>query len=254
MSNRLEEQELILSAITSGSFSPHLLENILPAGKLTQIKALDTYHNDYIARLTHALGDFYEATWMVLGDQRFFEVCREYIDKNPSQSKDLGQYGSDFPKFVKTIPEAQEFNFLSSLAQLEKDFLVLFHKSAQASLSIEEIQRAIVDENLKAPLSKDIHLYNGRSPLYEIFEKRKNPEKEINWDNKSPFMLYVHTEAVRIRYLSEFEFKAIKFMSQGQTISMALEKASYVADDVKETDISGLIQFVVQEGLFVKEQ
>ena len=47
---------------------------IRPAGRLkTAASALEVYRRAYVARLTEALGDTYEAVWSVLGDDVFFD-------------------------------------------------------------------------------------------------------------------------------------------------------------------------------------
>lgn len=116
-------QDDFIKYINSNIQTDELLSSILPAGDLTIDESLRVYANDYRARLLEAMSKNYEMTWLVLGDDLFFDLAQEYIRYYPSSFKSLNFYGDKFSDFLK------ERNYLeySEMARYEKAFWELFH-------------------------------------------------------------------------------------------------------------------------------
>lgn len=73
---------------------------------------LDIYHTAYRARLREALGTVFERTWCYVGDEVFATVANDYIERTPSHSANLRDYGASFSRFLATAlpadPEVAE--------------------------------------------------------------------------------------------------------------------------------------------------
>ncbi|HND84919.1 MAG TPA: DNA-binding domain-containing protein [Pseudobdellovibrionaceae bacterium] len=113
---------------------------IEPGGELNAQAALAVYQNGYFARLTEAMGGTYEALWAILGDEDFFALCREYIEKYPSLSCDLSDYGAHMAEFLQENPRIQDFPFLSELAKYCWIRNLLFHTQDEVGLQAHEVQ------------------------------------------------------------------------------------------------------------------
>ncbi|MDO8494631.1 MAG: DNA-binding domain-containing protein [Deltaproteobacteria bacterium] len=121
-------QKRFVRSVLRSKSDPALAKTIRPGGTLPGPAAVLKVHREgYFARLTEQLGETYEAVWSVLGDQKFFQLCREYIRKHPSIFYNLSDYGAEFPLFLEKQKEAKKFPFLPDLALFEWGFKEVFH-------------------------------------------------------------------------------------------------------------------------------
>src|SRR5690242_17972840 len=98
-------QQRFAEAVLDASAVP---PEVKPGGALTAEAAVGVYRTAYPARLTEQLCETFEGVWSVLGDERFFKRCREYIAGNASPYYSMSDYGAGFPEFLKVLPETNE--------------------------------------------------------------------------------------------------------------------------------------------------
>lgn len=108
---------------------------LFAGGDLTLEEALNVYSQDYHARMQEALGKNYESTWMLLGDEEFFSLSREYISQNPSQAENLTIYGNTFVEFLETKDLG---DIVTQMAFFERSFWELFHRPDQPKTILTE--------------------------------------------------------------------------------------------------------------------
>ena len=70
-------QELFVESTRTQTESADLVALIEAGGSLTNEEALKVYSLDYKARMQEALGQNYEATWLVLGDDEFLSYAEK---------------------------------------------------------------------------------------------------------------------------------------------------------------------------------
>ena len=135
----LKELQLIFSSVVTGQDEnykrDHLAGLISGGGTLNPDDAITVYAQDYQARLRDALSQNYEATWLIMGDEEFFEYADIYIRKYPSHLSNLTNYGEEFPELLGTNPELVD---ASKMAMFERAFWRAFHLSDRASITIDE--------------------------------------------------------------------------------------------------------------------
>ncbi len=253
--NQLSFQQYFVDHVPHKSWGPSFLEQIIPVGKLDCQRALETYHNDYRGRLTEALGDFYESIWMVLGDEDFFSLCELYIQSHPSKSFDLGQYGQEFPSFLARQKALEDFPFLEDLANVEKNFLEVFH------------QRKSIPSQLEEQELKDLHLYKlifcpgfkierSKHPVVSVW-KCKNQDlayDQISFDQAESFVFYKNRNGTFIHLLTNFQWQTLTSLFKGNTVQHALESSDCHEMDPGERidQTKGLFQFIVQSEIVEK--
>lgn len=133
--NLKEMQQLFVKSVTSGSLSSVLRESISPGGSLTNESALNVYSMDYKARMQEALGKNYEATWLVMGDEDFVDLCQKYIVEHPSHLSNLTTYGDSFPEFIKKSGSELE---IIQMSLFERQFWTCFHAEDKPPKTITE--------------------------------------------------------------------------------------------------------------------
>ena len=134
----LRELQLMFSSIVSGENGLNIgeLQKIITGGgTLNPKKSIDVYIQDYQARMKDALSKNYEATWLIMGDDEFFEYTEIFIKKYPSNLSNLTNYGEYFSEL---IAENDELADASQMALFERAFWKNFHSNDRPAIIIDE--------------------------------------------------------------------------------------------------------------------
>jgi hypothetical protein len=92
---------------------------VLPSAKLAPAERVGVYHGMYLLRMQEALETDYPALAHFLGEERWRELVRAYVDAHPSRSYTLNVLGRSLPEFVRTRSRLRHAAFCSDLARLE---------------------------------------------------------------------------------------------------------------------------------------
>jgi hypothetical protein len=255
--NQKKFQDLFVDKIPSNKDLNIILEDITPVGKLSTQGCLNTYHKDYIARLTEALGEFFESIWMVLGDEDFFSVAKSYILKTPSTSYDLGQYGKSFPQFLAKHNRSEDFPFLEDLAQLELDFLHVFHLKALAAKVFDEKELANI-KNMSFIFSSQLILKESAYAIVSIWKsKNQDAGNQANLDFYKPerFLIYKIKKNTLIKIFTEQQYLILQSLIAGDTVQQSLiQVEGQKKAETNPIDIQELFQFLMESGIIIASQ
>lgn len=238
-------QKAFVQAITSGDVSPLEKYGIQPSQNLSVTEALQTYRNDYTARLSDALASHFKSVHYILGDQTFFTLTKQYLSEHPSQYSDLGQYGQDFPAFLGKSSERDTFPFLRALAEIEWLCLSYFDTppNVLADLHPLEDPTHLGEARIKwVPHTLISHPY----PLAEFWRWRHQPSLEIEVTQEAYHCLvYKKGLFAEVHTLSENQKRMFLALSKGMTVSDSLDELDPKCADLA-SDIAGFFAFVKQ--------
>ncbi len=213
-------------------------DNYQAAGGLSTQEAFAVYQRGYVARLTETLGDTYESVWSVLGDDLFFEVCREFIFLHSSLSYNLSDYSVKFIDFLISHPISQEFPFLADLAHLGWLHKKVFHAATEQALAGEELITLLGNDDKKLMLVSDFDVLKSDFCLFDIWKSLKNesvpPEK---WQNPQCLAFYKLDQQVYVQQISIKEFEFFEHLRSGLDIIDACECLT-------STEITSLFHFL----------
>lgn len=226
----MQIQELLLKAITSQTYPEEFLRKINPAGKLSPESALKVYLQGYIARLTESLGEKYEAVWAVLGDEKYFEISKEYIHQNPTNIFNINNYGDSFPDFLKVHPIIQDFPFLEDLANFEKYFFEVFHWSSEESLDLSKV--VLSDNDFYINFIR-LSLMNSNFSIFKIWEDRKdlNEVTRYDWEESEWLILFKRHSKVFIQKFDSLEWELINLLYNGNSFYSSIDKMGDKIDE-----------------------
>ncbi len=249
MLSLIEAQDLFGKYILREEKSPELLNSIVPGGKLSPDSALKVYRNDYIARMTSVLGENYPAVWSVLGDEIFFLICGDYIDNFESKSFDIGDFGGEFPTFLKTQKIGMEFQFLMDLAIFEKNFLRIFHSELMAPAQLEIKTKNPLD--LRFRFIEGVHLQKSPFPIFKIWEMRNIPcdkrnEMDINWKETTNLVLFKNKSGIKTSFFKESQIDILEKLSVGQKLGDSLKVS------VTEEEVGEIFKFISSSGILLE--
>jgi len=208
------------------------------AGTLTLAEGFEVYQRGYIARLTETLGDTYESVWRVLGDDFFFETCREFISRNASQSYNLSDYSVKFIDFMLSHPATADFPFLPDLAHLGWLHKEIFHGAGDIGLAGEELLSRLSEGSSEIQLTDNFAVLKSTYCLFDIWKalKSESPLPE-NWQTQQNLAIYKMENQVYVRPISNAETDFFENVQAGMDILEACEKMA-------PQEISALFEFL----------
>lgn len=212
-------QELFESMIRKNEISL-LADEVIPGGTLSVEEALRVYQSGYYARLTESLGENFEAVWRVLGDQEFFAACRKYIDRNPSLSFNISDFGVGFPEYLEQ--EYPQIFFIRDLAFFESEFKNLFHRE----VSLNDIGEINVENHSVLLFGNNFYCGKFFHPVYTIWKNRHDESfslDSLDLDRIEIVFLYkARNHDIFAKTVSDREWKMFGLLKEGKTIEAAV--------------------------------
>lgn len=92
---------------------------LLSDENLAADQRLAIYHGSITESLAGSLREIYPVCEQLVGGEFFTGMACLYIDKTPSTSPDLGEYGDSFADFVRVFDPAAALPYLGDVCQLE---------------------------------------------------------------------------------------------------------------------------------------
>ncbi|RLA64087.1 MAG: hypothetical protein DRQ88_06530 [Epsilonproteobacteria bacterium] len=244
-------QVLLGKSILTGNPSEDLLKNIIPGGKLDKKRALEVYHDDYVARLSSVMADNFEGTHAFLGEELFFALCLEYLDHYPSTSPDLGEYGKYLDKFMKNHDLGKEYPFLPELCRLDMEFMRLFHLPKEKKIDPDRLK---AHENLslaKFTLVKALYLQKSKYPIYKIWDLKnlsdaEREDVELDWSGAENFCLYKNMDGIKVQFLTPEQVDVLEKIKLGLNLDSALENS-----EIDPLRVQELFGFISTSGILI---
>jgi hypothetical protein len=102
------------------------------------------YRNNVTVSLIEALGAGYPGVRMMVGEDFFAGMAREFLRASPPRSPVLARYGAGFAEFIEGFAPAAALPYLGDLARLEAARRTAYHARDAQSLGTEAF--AALDE------------------------------------------------------------------------------------------------------------
>lgn len=208
------------------------------AGSLSIEGGFAVYQRGYVARLTETLGDTYESVWRVLGDELFFETCRDFISANSSQSYNLSDYSVKFVDYMISHPATADFPFLPDLAHLGWLHKEVFHGADDIGLAGEELMSRLSEDASGIQLTGNFEVIKSNYRLFDIWKALQNeaalPE---GWQASQNIALYKMENQVYLREVSAAETEFFENLQSGMDVLDACEK-------MQPQEITSLFEFL----------
>ena len=139
--NELQQQFQRRVLKRDGLIEPELIG----AGEPDFNARLGAYVEGYRSRLVEALGSTYPALKATLGEERFDQCMREYIDATPSRHYSVRYYGAAVGKMLATQGDERARGVLADLASWEWMLAEVFDAPDDESLSVDALSLVAPD-------------------------------------------------------------------------------------------------------------
>jgi hypothetical protein len=241
-------QDIFVNAVLKEEENENLLDQMNAIGKLQPKDVLNVYRQDYFSRLTEALGETFEATWLVLGDEEFFKMAKNYIDDFPSNIQDLNLYGEQLSVWLEEKGYREHFSGLPELATFEWSFWQYFHRAPAAPPTDDPFTQLSEDKIPQAKFSfnPNFKFFSWEYSLYDIWKQRQGQDnQEIDWDRPQSVILYKKAKEVQVKELNSYSALLWQELEKGESLGNALDKVENIAPE----DLSHFLVFLRGSGL-----
>ena len=207
------------------------------------------YQKGYKARLTEVLGDTFEATWWILGDELFFDFANEFISNIPSRSYDLSDYGMEFPQYIEAREISSEIPFLTDLARFEWLFKTVFHEPDIVDLKLDVVTLLSENPDAKINLNQQVHFFSSKYSVYDIWKKRADEVaslSELNWDQSQSLILFKKNNQIHSVQLDKAEYELLTCFRDPSSLEEAVVCFSKKYGEFKPVYLQNLFAKVAQ--------
>lgn len=212
-----------------------------PGPELSATDRLRIYSDMYYWRLIDSLAEDFPIVQFTLGQDRFFEVAKQYLHQCPSSSPNLGQLGARFPAFLKESKDPIEHQeFLADLAAVERATNECFDEKNTPSLPAEDILNVAPDAwgDLRLDLIEAHRRLAVDFPVDAFIEARKEDRHmEVPSAQRSWLLIYRRDFSVWRTVISESQAVILDSLADGKTLLDAIEAAA----DLPEVDFESLV-------------
>ncbi len=235
-------------AIAGGSVPLERVEDVVaPSPRMNARERLGVYHHAYRARLIECLADDYPALRQALGQERFEELCQQYIAAHPSRSFSLNFFGANLPAFCGGREEPWS-QFGSDLAQLEWAIVEAVH--APWTARSPRLSQVAGDWNERRLLaSATLRVVRSDYPVnayYQAFREAEEAAPELPAPARTVTAVTRNDMTVWRTNIPVPLIGVLDALVAGSTLGAALEIAS-----ASETEIATAFRDWVSTGMFV---
>lgn len=243
----LETLQRRFTVSASGEIDEAFVSAVSGGGRLSSAEAVEVYRSGYVARLSEALGETFEACWRVLGDDDFLAACRDYARATPSKTHNLSDYGESFPHFLLERFKT-EAPFIGDLARLEWAFKELFHRAPHAGLSAAALAAKAKPDSVLC-FGSALVLFSSAYRVHALWKRDRadrTPLSAADLIGEERLIFYKNggNEAFA-RLLSVSEFAALSALREGRPLAEALD----FAEGLDEAGAGELFAFIAEAGL-----
>src|SRR3989338_61557 len=145
---------------------------------------ISVYSSGYLARITEALEEIYEAVKFVLGQEAFMDLAEGYASHYRSHDYNLSRAGRHLPEYLLRSRFVEKLPFLPDLAELEWRISQSFHAFEAPPFDSSYLSRLSAEEwgSLRFSFQPSVSVVSSRWPVVDIWKARKSPVKELNVD------------------------------------------------------------------------
>lgn len=198
---------------------------IKPSHSLTPEERVEIYHDMYLLRMEEALASDYPAIKHYLGDDAFFEMVRDYVQRYPSRSYTLNRLGDHLPQFFLDDPERKNAAFLYDLASAELAITQAFDAEESPRLTLEQVQAIPQDGWATARLrpASSLRLLETRHPVTDHLNAAKRALPASNLRRKTSYLVVWRKDySVFQMELTRTEFVLLRSLAAGTALGDAV--------------------------------
>ena len=214
----------------------------------------DIYHSAYRLRLTGVLKTDYPGLHTLAGDEQFEKICRDYIQRYPSDHFSVRYFGRFMQIFLTDTDPYSKHRLLADMAGFEWAVNEVLDAEDRHVLSIIELQD--ISPALWPEMTISLHPSLITIPLewnvpkfWQLIKEDKEPRPPKDYSQRVTWILWRKGIEVYFRSMAEDEAWALVASSQGKTFAELCEGlCEWVEPEDVAARVAGFLQnWIVEE-------
>jgi len=233
-------------------------ELTLETPRFSRAERLHIYHNAYRLRLIEALANDYPALQLAIGEEKFSELCTQFIAAHPSHHPSLRWLGEKLSEFLRSHPEWQEQLHLIELAEFEWTQVTIFDKADETIASLDNL-RALPPEawmTMQLEFQQAMQLIKCESNAPELWGFLLKDEPEIQAEylaEPQDWLIWREDLKVVFRSLDASEAWALQAFQNGKNFAEVCEGlCEWFAEEQVPMQAARYLQHWISSGLISK--
>lgn len=203
-------------------------ELVLPSATMQPADRLDVYNGGYLTRLHDALRSDFPGLIHALGDDAFFDLAKDYVQRHPSKHANLIFFARRLPEFIAKQRQLPNRAFLRDLARLEWLMCESFHAVTDQRLDVNALQELSATDwqDLVLKMSPTLRLLHSSYPVDHFLQAVFDAEDpEIPERKTSYLVIYRKDYRVWRRRLSKPGYRILSSLTSGESFGTAIGHA-----------------------------
>jgi len=229
-------QNEFLQAFLEQNTASAFLKNIQKGQELSEQERLAIYQESITECLANALRETYPVCEKLVGDDFFSGMAYQYIEKNPSTSPNLFDYGDRFADFVFDFKPAQSLPYLSDVCRLEWAWHRAYYATNQRPMDFNLLANISTEHQadiiFKLPVGST--LLTSNFPIHRIWKTNQDmnqSESFIHLDEGAERLLIWRKNLdVNIEDLTEDEWQLLTEIAHHMKLGDVCEKNALASD------------------------
>lgn len=240
---------------------------IKPNDRLTSFERLEIYNRQYWYRVLGSMSEDFPGLRAILGERRFDDMCRAYLQECPSQSFTLRNLGSRLEAWLSRNPQwlRRKKVLALDMVRLEWADIEAFDREAESVLRQEELEGASMPK-LKLRLQPYVQLLELHYPVDDLLLDIKKHDNGADFASNAiserrkrakvhtvaalqPKMIFlvVHRMdfSVYFRRIEREQYTMLSALRAGKSITTAVELA-FKNSSIHELNRAGYIRHSFQ--------
>lgn len=195
-------------------------------------RRVDVYRNNAIVNTRTHLSAVFPVVEMLLGNECFNEVARQFIIAQPPRSPVLIEYGNGFPGFLASSDVTRSVPYIGDVAALEWVRYAAYNAADVEPVDIEELSRFTPGEieGLYLTLHPSCSLIESRWPIVSIWQahQQADPASALKRISMAPEAALINRPALAVdtRAVGQDASALIGALVDGRTLGAALDAAT----------------------------
>lgn len=224
-----------------------IFDNVAP-GAFEPRQRLQIYRNNVVTGFTDALRAVYPVIEALVGEGFFLYAASEFINRHPSTSGDLHDFGREFGMFLAAFEPAGNLPYLPDVARLEWNYHEAYHEADADALDIHALGQVPPDryEQLRFRLHPACRLMRSEFPIIEIWHvNQEDYEGDQTIDLGSGgvrLLMSRQGDEIALHPVDRRDYEMLTMIARGETLGDCLDIVQGLSPDF---DLSGFLSCYV---------
>lgn len=149
------------------------------------VERLFVYQRNVMAGLTEVLADTFPVTQMLISEETFAGLARQFIRVSPPTAAVLAGYGAAFPAFIARHDLNEQVPYLAGVARLEWARVASFYADAAPVRTLADFAAA-VSTDTRLHVQPSVQLWRDSYDGYAIWRAHQTPEPDLTTIDLTP--------------------------------------------------------------------